>query len=152
MPTTRRKAGLGRGLSGYGSAIDWPTARYWRALSGYYPKAKILLTVPSPESWYQSFSQTILNTIGPGNDPLSFGVKVIREVIFSGHPDDRDHAIAVYNNHNSEAQAAFPPDRLLTYELGQGWEPMCKFFGKPVPEVPFPQSNTTDEFRVAILN
>lgn len=33
------------------------------------------------------------------------------------------------------------PDRLLEYELGTGWEPLCKFLGKPVPSVPFPHVN-----------
>lgn len=33
------------------------------------------------------------------------------------------------------------PDRLLEYKLGSGWEPLCKFLGKPVPDVPFPHVN-----------
>jgi hypothetical protein len=44
-----------------------------------------------------------------------------------------------------------PPERLLVFELGDGWEPLCRFLGKPVPEIPFPQTNTTEEFRAKIL-
>lgn len=33
------------------------------------------------------------------------------------------------------------PERLLEYKLGSGWEPLCEFLGKEVPEVPFPHVN-----------
>lgn len=34
-----------------------------------------------------------------------------------------------------------PPDRLLEWDISDGWEPLCKFLGKPVPDVPFPHAN-----------
>ena len=34
-----------------------------------------------------------------------------------------------------------PPERLLEYRLGSGWEPLCTFLGKPIPDVPFPHAN-----------
>jgi Sulfotransferase domain len=138
-------------LSGYISSIDWPSAYYWRELAEYYPKAKVLLTVRGPESWYTSFASTLLETIGPDNDPESFGVRIIRNKIFGGMPDNRDHAIATYQKNTSDVQAAFSSERLLTYQLGDGWEPLCKFLGRPIPEVPFPRSNSTEEFRARIL-
>ena len=45
--------------SGYESAVDWPTAAFFRELSTAYPKAKFVLTHRSPESWAASFSETI---------------------------------------------------------------------------------------------
>ena len=45
--------------NGYESAVDWPTAGFFRELSATYPTAKFVLTHRSPESWAQSFSQTI---------------------------------------------------------------------------------------------
>ena len=44
---------------GYGSAVDWPTAGFSGELSKAYPEAKFVLTVRSPESWAESFSETI---------------------------------------------------------------------------------------------
>jgi len=43
-------------------------------------------------------------------------------------------------------KAAIPPERLLIYEAGQGWEPLCAFLGLPVPEEPYPLENTRAEF------
>ena len=34
-----------------------------------------------------------------------------------------------------------PPDRLLEWDISDGWEPLCKFLGKPVPDIPFPHAN-----------
>ena len=134
-------------LAGYNSSIDWPSAFYWRQLAAHFPQAKVLLTVRSPESWYKSFSSTILQGIGPESGPETFGHKVIRNQIFSGSPEDRDVAIAAFNRNNAEVRAAIPAERLLVYEIGDGWEPLCGFLGVPVPEAGFPSSNSTDEFR-----
>ena len=40
-----------------------------------------------------------------------------------------------------------PPERLLVFNVAEGWEPLCRFLGVPVPETPFPRVNSTDEFR-----
>jgi hypothetical protein len=45
--------------NGYESAVDWPTAGFFRELSAAYPSAKFILTYRSPDSWAQSFSETI---------------------------------------------------------------------------------------------
>jgi len=136
-------------FAGYRSAIDWPSAYFWRELSAYYPDAKILLTVRSAESWYESIDRTILPVLRTSTDPDSIGVRLIADRVFGGRLDDRAHLIAVYKKSIAEVQAAFPAERLLTYRLGDGWEPLCRFLGKPVPDIPYPQSNSSEEFRAA---
>ena len=34
-----------------------------------------------------------------------------------------------------------PKERLLEWSVDEGWEPLCKFLGKPVPNEPFPRVN-----------
>lgn len=34
-----------------------------------------------------------------------------------------------------------PKERLLEWYIEDGWEPLCKFLGKPVPDVEFPHAN-----------
>lgn len=134
-------------FTGYRSAIDWPSAHYWRELAAAFPDAKVLLTIRSPESWYKSFSSTILQGIGPETSPESFGHRIIRNKIFDGRPEDRDIAIAAFNRNTQEVRAAIPASRLLVFEVGDGWEPLCRFLGIPAPPQPFPSSNSTEEFR-----
>ena len=130
----------------YGSAVDWPSAFFWEELSEVYPEAKIILTVRSPESWHKSMSNTIFKVLEASTDPDSIGLKLIAERVFGGRFLDRDHAIAVYEKNNADVQAAFDDDRLLVYHLGDGWEPLCRFLDTPVPDTPFPRSNSTAEF------
>jgi len=40
-----------------------------------------------------------------------------------------------------------PQDRLLVYEVKEGWEPLCEFLGVEVPDEPFPRLNDTAEMR-----
>ena len=133
-------------FSSYQSSIDWPSAYYWRELSATYPDAKILLTVRSAESWYDSMSKTICKVIRTSNDPQSLGVNLIGNQVFSGRYDEREHAIAVFEKNNADVRATFPPERLLVYRLGDGWEPLCRFLDKPVPDTPFPHTNSAREF------
>jgi hypothetical protein len=37
-----------------------------------------------------------------------------------------------------------PKERLLVMTIGEGWEPLCKFLDKPVPNEPFPRENDTE--------
>ncbi|VAW85113.1 hypothetical protein MNBD_GAMMA16-2190 [hydrothermal vent metagenome] len=133
-------------FNGFNSAIDWPAAYYWRELSEYYPNAKILLTVRSSESWYTSMVNTIFKILKSSTDPDSVGSKLIAQGVFDGRLDDPEYAIAMYEKNIAEVQATFNQDRLLTYNLGDGWEPLCRFLDKPVPDTSFPRSNSKDEF------
>jgi hypothetical protein len=41
-----------------------------------------------------------------------------------------------------------PAERLLVYEVKEGWEPLCEFLGVEAPkDEPFPHLNDTDAFR-----
>ncbi len=55
--------------------------------------------------------------------------------------------IAVYKRHNEEVRRVIPKARLLVFDPVQGWEPLCRFLGVPVPAAPFPHANSTEEFR-----
>lgn len=37
----------------------------------------------------------------------------------------------------------YPKKKLLVLELGEGWEPLCQFLDKPIPDVEYPHVNTT---------
>lgn len=49
--------------------------------------------------------------------------------------------------HNEEVKATVPPERLLVFDVKQGWEPLCAFLGVPVPDGPFPHVNDTESFK-----
>ena len=43
-----------------------------------------------------------------------------------------------YEAHNRRVKEVVPEDRLLVWNIKDGWEPLCKFLGKPVPDAPIP--------------
>jgi Sulfotransferase domain len=134
----------------YQSAVDWPTAYYWRQLSEYYPQAKILLTVRDPEAWFNSFSKTILPMVQHSEDKESMATTLIRAGVFKGNLEDPEHMIAIYKEHIETVQATIPPERLLTYTTGSGWAPLCEFLGVPVPEEDYPSMNQQQGFKEKI--
>jgi len=91
--------------------------------------------------------KTILQILRNSEDPESIGMKLIADGVFGGNIADRDHMIAVYNKTISDVQAEFGSDRLLTYELGSGWEPLCEFLDCAIPDQPYPRGNASDEFQ-----
>lgn len=137
---------------GYNATVDWPGASFWAELAQAYPAAKVILTVRDPDAWFRSTQATIFAAPPPDGE-AAFGRmfhKVIGRLFEDGLDDglhDRDHAIAVYERHNAQVRARVPADRLLVYEVAQGWEPLCAFLGVPVPPTPMPQVNSTEEFQ-----
>lgn len=142
-------------FSRYRAAVDNPASCVWKDLMAYYPGAKVVLTLHArgAEEWYKSTLDTIYFTENRWQFKVlqiftPFGRKfgdVSHKLIWSrahrGTMSDHDKAIAFYNQHIEEVKAAVPPDRLLIFSADQGWEPLCKFLGVPVPATPFPRVN-----------
>lgn len=100
----------------------------------------------SAESWWRSFEATILKHILDYNDPNGFAQLLIADQVFEGRPDDRNHALKIYNRNIDEVLATVTPERLLVHNLGDGWAPLCKWLEVPVPEAQYPYGNTTQDF------
>ena len=96
-------------------------------------------------------SQTILPLLKVSSeDPNSLANQMFISRTFGGDIETEAHVKAVYDRHNAAVKAAFGPERLLVYELGSGWEPLCDFLGVDLPDVDYPRGNSTSEFRANI--
>jgi Sulfotransferase domain len=74
--------------------------------------------------------------------------KLVWEQTFGGKFEDRRYAIGVFKRHNVEVKKRVPPERLLVYEVKEGWGPLCEFLGVAIPkDKPFPHLNDTEDFR-----
>jgi hypothetical protein len=138
--------------AGYRAAVDWPTAAFWRELADAYPKAKVILSTRSVESWCASFSQTILTILSAPEtwpEPARPWLEMVTDVVTKrslGGKTGPDELIATFNAHEAAVRAAIAKERLLVFDVRQGWEPLCRFLARPVPSSPFPRTNTKDEF------
>ena len=142
-------------LKDYRSIVDWPGCHFWRELALRFPQAKVLLTMRDPEKWWASFSETILKVVTmppPERDEDSVmgdvgpmaGYIVMKTF---GGDLGKENVLKVYRGHIETVKRTIPADRLLVYEVGQGWEPLCGFLGVPVPDMEFPRTNSREEFR-----
>jgi hypothetical protein len=136
-------------LAGYRATADWPACHFYKELMARYPQAQVILTVRDARRWYESTQATIFSKEVLKSDedrPMSEFLRTALVPFFGGDLHDRERMIAAYERHNAEVRRSVPAERLLVYELARGWEPLCRFLGIAMPDQPFPQSNTTEEF------
>ena len=145
--TTGSEPNWGYAFAGFGSTVDCPSAAYWRETAAHFLDAKVLLTVRDAEKSYDSINNTIFEIIRMNDDAASLAISLIRDRVFGGDIEDCDHVIAIYEKNVADVMEAFAPDRLLAYELGSGWEPLCNFLDLPLPVEALLRVNSTTEFR-----
>jgi hypothetical protein len=136
-------------LTGFQAIVDWPGAYFWRELTAAHPDAKVILTVRDPTRWYDSIRATIF---AMSDDQLPEGSRdIIFTRTFHGRLTDREHCQAVLATHIQAVQQTIAPERLLVFNVREGWEPLCTFLGAPVPQhEPFPHVNDTAAFKTDI--
>jgi hypothetical protein len=142
-------------LGSYRSAVDWPVCSFWAELAAYYPGAKVILTVRDPGRWFESAWSTIFPRITRavaeddeiGRRRTRMQRQLIVEQTFGGDVESPEHARHMFLRHIARVKEALPPERLLVYEIVEGWAPLCRFLERPVPNAPFPRVNATAEFR-----
>jgi hypothetical protein len=150
---------------GFHSTVDWPGGYFYKELMERYPEAKVLLSVRAPEAWERSFRETIWN-MGHGEsllrllssargqvDPQWRDYLALVERMFwgpqgtfaAGHATPAELTVEM-ERHNAEVRATVPAERLLEWQVGEGWEPLCEFLEVPVPAEPLPHVNDRETF------
>lgn len=146
----------------YTATCDFPSCVFWREQLQAYPGAKVILSIRDPEKWLKSCNDTIFTSI-PTSPLEPFGIRVFRYLLgmgpmlesviaklFAKYDWSHDNLIKQFKAHNQAVIDECSKDKLLVFEVSQGWEPLCKFLDKPIPDVPFPNVNDTKEFRARI--
>ncbi|KAL9055162.1 MAG: hypothetical protein Q9162_003740 [Coniocarpon cinnabarinum] len=146
-----------------GAVTDTPSAVFWKELMDAYPDAKVVLVQRDEEKWLKSAYTLLDGMLTPMNkyvlyylDPWWHGRVAQTGFMwgegFFGSLDAataKRNARAAYRQHYENIRAYAGPGRILEYELGSGWEPLCEFLGKPVPDTPFPHRNEQATLQLA---
>ena len=153
-----------RVFSDFTATVDNPGACVYPELIQAYPNAKVILSLhpKGPEAWYRSTVNTIyfFGSAWEG-DVLAFCIpffrkfnKMAQRLIWDrshrGTIDKKEDAIQRYKDHIDEVKNAVPESNLLIYSVDQGWEPLCKFLDKSIPDSEFPRVNDTKDFQKKI--
>ncbi len=150
-------------FDGYRASVDFPSSSYYKELLAHYPDAKVVLTVRDPESWYKSASETIYSISLAAPRWARKYIKMQRQIdtivqgcvwqrVFHGQFEDKAKTLQTFRDYIDQVKADVPADKLLVFEVKQGWEPLCAFLDKPVPETPFPHVNDTAQFKKMTRN
>ena len=158
-------------LAGYGVAVDWPACSFYEELMEAFPSAPVILTVREPQAWYESMRSTIheLRRLTHGPLPLRAAFRLaepfvpgvagavrlaehlVWEDTFGGRFEDQAHATEVFKRRNEEVRRRVPQERLLVFDVREGWAPLCDFLGVEAPDRPFPRLNEAREMRRRLL-
>ena len=138
----------------YQAMVDHPGCAYWRELMDFYPDAKVLHTVRDPDKWFDSTQATIFNPDRPAppeGTPLAtfFGQL---SAFYGGDMHDRAFMTDFFRRHTEAVLAGVPRERLLVFNVAEGWEPLCAFLGVPVPDSPYPRENSTEQFQARVAS
>jgi hypothetical protein len=145
-------------LAEFVATVDWPACEFWRELSDANPDALVLLsTRSSADAWWKSANDTIFQISRrplPADVPPVFEAQLamVADMFVRFCPDWENETAAkrAYEAHNAAVRAEVDPARLLEWQPGDGWEPICAALGVPVPDDPFPHVNSTADFRAMV--
>jgi hypothetical protein len=136
----------------FSAMVDYPGCKYWRELAAHYPDAKVLHTTRDADTWFDSTQATIFAPDSRAIDPPPEMKRFFETIIgpFGHRIHDRAYMTDFFRKHTEEVLQAIPKERLLVYQVGEGWDRLCAFLGVPVPETPYPSENSREAFRARV--
>jgi len=142
-------------LGNYVASVDWPGASLWRELVAQNPEAVVLLsTRRDAATWLASARATVMDSVDRLEDEPDVPgyMALVREMYAVFDPDWRNDAAAktAYERHAASVRREVSADRLVEWQPGDGWEPLCAALGVAVPAEPFPHVNSTEEYRARL--
>ncbi|KAH7155863.1 hypothetical protein B0J13DRAFT_235543 [Dactylonectria estremocensis] len=154
-------------LWGHCEGVTDVAAAFAPQLIEAFPEAKVLLVVRDYDKWFKSVDEGVLRQLW--NPVAEFSISVVEPILGSVAgvaarkqilgmmqartvEEARANARMAYDHHHQVIRDMTPPDRLLEYRMGDGWEPLCAFLDKPVPDAEFPWVNEASELRRTIAN
>jgi len=146
-------------FAGYRAQVDWPGAHVWRDTARAFPHARVVHTLRPDDVWWASSQRTIatlmqrradLDLPPHMRDMLEAWDIMVGQGVFGGDLTDRDAAIAAYHAHTKAVRQSLPPERLLLFDVADGWAPLCDFLGVEAPDAPFPHHNLRADFWEAL--
>jgi hypothetical protein len=136
-------------FEGYRATSDFPACLYYRELEEAFPSAKVVLTVRDPQSWAHSvqalraFNLALRSRPDMQTPVMQRWGRAVDALVWDrlGDVTNVDHLAALFEDHAAEVRRSVPEERLLVFDLRQGWDPLCAFLAVPVPDAPFPKLN-----------
>jgi len=156
----------------YVAAVDAPFCFIYERAMKLFPDAKVILSVREPNGWLKSTKSTVLRAANPFESPvllfLATGLfdnylgmlHIGGGVPFPGRlfnamkgkmqplkrAVEEGKGVDFFNKWNNDVESNVDASRLLKFNVREGWAPLCNFLKVPIPDVPFPNINSSADF------
>ena len=128
----------------YDAFTDTPIPSFYRELDQRYPGSRFILTVREEEPWLASCRKQFTERHAEKHNPAT---RALFEDLYGTDVFDEARFREGYRRFVAGVREYFKdrPDDLLVIDVtaGEGWEKLCAFLNKPVPDLPFPRANVT---------
>lgn len=149
-----QRALLHQRLDGFAGVVDSPACGFGPELLAMYPDAMVVCTTRDPASWERSmatvanlatmwFLRVVLLPL-PTMRHFPDYINRLRDQYIHLYGEAEPLSQDVYHQHVAWLKRVVPADRLVFFDVKDGWEPLCRALGKDVPDVPFPKINDSD--------
>ncbi|KAF4969035.1 hypothetical protein FSARC_3689 [Fusarium sarcochroum] len=148
-------------IHGHRSICDLPVVYFTPELMDAYPDAKIVLNQrPNAEVWAKSSIDSFWFFFSPWfkwvgllwqTDRMWYTLNLEAiKLCKTQYGADTPFTAEVYEKYNENvmAEAKKRNREVLQFKAEDGWEPLCKFLGKEVPNEPFPRLNEKKTFQI----
>ena len=137
--------------------VDAPGNFFWEEILEAYPDSKVILSEREEDSWLKSLgnqlqvfeaviSRRFLAVLSPtSRKQIFFLYSHLTAILGSADPKSACVLRTRYRMHNHRVKSLVPSEKLLVYNVKQGWKPLCDFLGCEVPTVAFPHENVKGE-------
>ncbi len=138
-------------FAGY-QVADWPAGLFYRDIIRAHPEAKVMLSVRDPEGWFESISGTLkqlrsLHLPIPQVRRAKGFLEAALDSFFEGKVEDKAYMMTFFERHMEAVKAYVGAEKVLVYDVREGWEPLCAFLQVDVPKQSFPRLNQREGFR-----
>ncbi|WPH00650.1 Hypothetical protein R9X50_00348000 [Acrodontium crateriforme] len=149
------KQALADEMHGWVASADAPLCLFVPELLEIHPDAIVICSRRDREVWVESMWKAA--RLG---DPkilywLYYWVSVLRysprmwaaqtpiwRHLYGVNMDSKNNAQKIWDRHHEWLRSVVPPEKLFFVDLKDGWDPICRALGTPVPvNVPFPRLN-----------
>jgi len=128
---------------------DFPWLFFYNEIYERHPGSKFILTTRKDiDTWY--------NSARKHRQRARRNAFNLDDAMYDGRDiEDRDAIIAIYEKHVTSvrqfAEANSIPMLEVCWENGDGWNELCSFVGRDVPDAPFPHANAAPQKRKPTL-
>jgi hypothetical protein len=145
---------LRKRLDGYAAVTDSPACGFSPELLELFPDAIVVCTTRDPVSWERSmaavanvatmwFLRVVLLPL-PTMRRFPDYINGLREQYIHLYGEAEPLSQNVYHQHVAWLKSVVPADRLVFFDVKDGWEPLCRALGENIPDMPFPKINDSD--------